>query len=174
MLKYDIFRYKEFAACNFLGGDTNSFEICIKDSDNYNLEFTSETFDGDFIESKMYKISKDSVDKIKNIINDNKEIFDVNSSLNNGSLDGAGQKFWFANEDRNREILAWNIDDSIDNGQEVRKEYLEEYGDNLRQERIVLKVFYQICEVLKTDGITLDLYNFVGNEKIQYKFDEEV
>lgn len=169
MLEYDIFRYKEFASCNFLGGDTNSFEIRIKDSNSYNLEYEKETFDKEFIESKVYKISENAINEIKKVINNNLEIFEINSSLNNGSLDGAGQKFWFANEYKNREILAWNIDDSIDDGHEIRKEYLDEYGDNLRQERIVLKVFYKICKILKNEGITLDLYKFVGNEKIQYK-----
>ncbi len=166
---YDIFRYTEFASCNFLGGDTNSFEVTVSDSTEHNLKYKKCDFHDNPLESKFYTISKNTIEEIKNIICQNESIFEVNSSLNNGSLDGAGQKFWFSTEKRNREIIAWNIDDSIDNGQKIRKEYLAEYGDNLRQERLVLKIFFEISNVMKKEGIILDLYKFQGNTEIEYK-----
>lgn len=167
--KYDIFRYQEFASCNFLGGDTNSFKVTVSNSTQYNLKYEKYDFDDNLLEYKLYTISKNAIEAIKNIIFQNENIFEVNSRLNNGSVDGAGHEFWFATEKRNREIIAWNIDDSIDNGQDIRKEYLNEYGDNLKQERLVLKIFFEISNVLKKEGIILDLYKFQGNPKIEYK-----
>jgi len=170
MYNYSIFEYKEFASCNFLGGDTNGFEIEISDSDELNVKYRKFSFDDkETLEYKLYSISRKNIENIKNVIKDNSEIFDVNTRLNNGSLDGAGQKFWFSTEDRNREIISWNIDDSIDDGHEIRKEYLEEYVDNIRQERLVLKIFFEICNILKTEGIILELYKFKGNPKLEYK-----
>lgn len=167
--KYDIFRYQEFASCNFIGGDTNSFNVTVSDSTQYNLKYEKYDFDHKLLEYKLYTISKNTIEAIKNIIFQNENIFEVNSRLNNGSVDGTGHKFWFATEKRNREIIAWNIDDSIDNGQDIRKEYLDEYGDNLKQERLVLKIFFEISNVLKKEGIILDLYKFQGNTEIEYK-----
>lgn len=170
MYKFSIFEYKEFAACNFLGGNTNGFEIDVKDCDELNLTYREFSFDDkETLTYKAYSISKVCIDNIKKIIKTRPELFGVNTRLNNGSLDGAGQTFWFSTEDKNREITAWNIDDSIDDGHEIRKEYLEEYGENLRQERLVLDVFFQICEELKKEGIILELYKFEGNQKLEYK-----
>ena len=87
---------------------------------------------------------------------------------NNGSLDGCGNEFWFANKKRNRQILAWNIDDSIDDGHKVREEYLKEYGENLKQERIVLKLFFEICDILKEEKFELSLYKFKTDNKSKY------
>lgn len=170
MYNYSIFEYKEFASCNFLGGDTNGFEIEIKNTDKLNLNYRKFSFDDkETLEYKVYSISIERIEEIKNIIKNNSAIFSVNTILNNGSLDGAGQKFWFSTENKNREITSWNIDDSIDNGQKIRKEYLEEYGDNLKQERLVLDVFFEICKVLKKENIILELYKFKGNSKLEYK-----
>ena len=98
----------------------------------------------------------------------NCEIFDINSRLDNGSLDGCCNEFWFANKKRNRQILAWNIDDSIDDGHKVREEYLKEYGENLKQERIVLKLFFEICDILKEEKFELSLYKFKTDNKSKY------
>lgn len=170
MYHYSIFEYKEFASCNFLGGNINGFEIEIKDCDELNLIYREFSFDDkETLTYKAYSISKECIDNIKIIIQNKSEIFDVNTRLSNGSLDGSGQTFWFSTENKNREINAWNIDDSIDDGHEIREEYLLEYGDNLRQERLVLDVFFQICKELKKEGIILELYKFKGNPKLEYK-----
>ena len=144
---YNIFEYREFASCNFLDGNTNSFKVKIDNTGT--VEYELEDSEENTLELHFYEISKESVSKISDIINKNEEIFEVNSYLNNGSLDGSGNEFFFSNNNRNRLILAWNIDDSIDEGEEIRTEYLKEYGENLKQERLVLKVFYEICKVLK-------------------------
>ena len=172
MYKYSIFEYKEFASCNFLGGDTNSFEIKITDSSELNLSYTKVNFNDEILEYKLYSLPLRCIDEIKEVIKKNQEIFDINSSLNNGSLDGSGQTFWFSTEKKNREITAWNIDYSIDDGHTIRKEYLDEYGDNLRQERTVLNLFFEICKILKKENIILELYKFKGNKKIEYKLDK--
>ena len=163
---YNIFEYREFASCNFLDGNTNSFKVKIDNTGT--VEYELEDSEENTLELHFYEISKESVSKISDIINKNEEIFEVNSYLNNGSLDGSGNEFFFSNNNRNRLILAWNIDDSIDEGEEIRTEYLKEYGENLKQERLVLKVFYEICKVLKKEKIYMDLYNFRTNRKEKY------
>lgn len=169
-----IFIYKEFASCNFLGGDTNGFEVIVKDFDELNLEYRRFNFDDrSTLQHKFYTISSKGIEKIKRAISDNKEVFNVNSNLDNGSLDGNGQEFWFASGNKNRRTTTWNIEQSIDDGHEVEKEYLEEYGDNLEQEMLILKVFFEICNILKEEGITLDLYHFNGNEKLEHKMEQD-
>lgn len=165
-MNYPIFEYKEFASCNFLGGNTNSFEIKIQE--NGTIEYKKSDFNDNTLEFEFYQLSKDGVEKIKSSIENNCEIFDINSKLNNGSLDGCGNEFWFANEKRNRQILAWNIDESIDDGHKVREEYLKEYGENLKQERIVLKLFFEICDILKKEKFELNLYKFKTDNKSKY------
>ena len=41
-MNYPIFEYKEFASCNFLGGNTNSFEIKIQE--NGTIEYKESDF----------------------------------------------------------------------------------------------------------------------------------
>lgn len=164
-MAYSIFEYKEFASCNFLGGNTDSFEI--KVGNDGIIEYQKNNFNDERLELAYYKLKLDLVKKIEEIIESNAEIFNVNSHLDNGSLDGCGNEFWFAYKNRNRKILAWNIDLSIDDGHKIRKEYLKKYGENLKQERLVLKVFFEICNILKEEGYKLDLYNFnTSNSKL--------
>lgn len=40
---YNIFEYKEFASCNFLGGNTNSFKVKI--DNNGTVEYELEDFE---------------------------------------------------------------------------------------------------------------------------------
>ncbi len=161
-----IFEYKKFAACNFLGGNTDSFEIKI--SEDGCIEYHKTDFDGNNLEFNFYKLSDSGISKIKKCIQGNYEVFDINSMLNNGSYDGCGNEFWFANEKKNRRIVAWNIDDSIDDGHKIRKEYLKEYGANLLQERKVLKLFFEICNVLVKEKFELNLFEFKTNNKSMY------
>lgn len=165
-MNYSIFEYKEFASCNFLGGNTNSFEIKIK-SDGI-IEYQENDFDGKSLKLAFYQLSLKAIDKIKKSIEDNNEVFNVNSHLDNGSLDGCGNEFWFSNGNKNRKILAWNIDNSIDDGNKIRSEYLKEYGENLKQERLVLKLFFEICNILKEENFEMDLYNFSTTNKMLY------
>lgn len=165
-MNYSIFEYKKLASCNFLGGDTNSFEVKIQE--NGTIEYKESDFNKNTLKSEFYQLSKDGVEKIKKSIEDNWQIFDINSRLDNGSLDGYGNEFWFANEKRNRQILAWNIDNSIDNGYKASEEYLKKYGENLKQERVVLKIFFEICDILKEENFELNLYKFKTNNKSKY------
>ena len=109
---------------------------------------------------KEYQLSKLAVSKIEKIIESNNDIFSVNDKLYNGSCDGNGNTFFFSNEKNTKTVHALNIQNSIDDGREIRQEYLEKYGENLRQERIVLKVFFEICNVLKEEKLKLTLYGF--------------
>ena len=159
-MSYSIFEYKEFAACNFLGGNTNSFEVRILEKGE--IEYRKANFNNKTLEYTIYELSQATVAKIKETIEKNNKIFEVNSKLNNGTLDGNGNEFWFADEKRNRQILAWNIQASMsnNNGSENDEEETSFKKENKIQERIVLKLFFEICDILKQDGFELDLYKF--------------
>ena len=165
-MSYSIFEYKKFASCNFLGGNTNSFEVKIKDDGI--VEYQESDFKGKNLKLAFYQLKIETIEKIKKLIENNSEIFDVNSHLDNGSLDGCGNEFWFANTNRNRKILAWNIDISINDGRIIEEEYLKKYGENLKQERLVLKLFFEICNILKEEDYELSLYSFNTTNKMLY------
>lgn len=65
-MNYPIFEYKEFASCNFLGGNTNSFEIKIQE--NGTIEYKESDFNDNTLEFKFYQLSKDGVEKKKNLL----------------------------------------------------------------------------------------------------------
>ena len=48
------------------------------------------------------------------------------------------------------------------------EEYLKKYGENLKQERAVLKIFFEICDILKEENFELNLYKFKTNNKSKY------
>ena len=166
MKNYSIFEYKKNASSNFLGGNTGSFEVKILE--NGTIEYIEFDFKGNMIKFKSYCLSKEGVEKIKKCIKKNCKIFDINSRLDNGSSDGYGNEFWFANKEKNRKIIAWNIYNSIDTGRKIKEEYLKEYGENLKQERIVIKTFFEICDILKEEKFELDLYKFETDNKSEH------
>ena len=45
---------------------------------------------------------------------------------------------------------------------------MKEYGENLKQERIVLKTFFEICDILKEEKFELDLYKFETDNKNEH------
>ena len=167
MVPYKIFSYKTYPAFYCVYG--NDKKILVEINSNFTLEYSEENMKGEPLKSNYYDISNECIENIKKVIENNKEIFDVNSSLNNGSLDGSMQEFWFASNTRNRKVSAYNIDDSIDDGHEIREEYMKQYGENLKQERLVLKVFFEICDELKKDGFNLDLFKFSTDKKDKYE-----
>lgn len=161
-MNYSIFEYKAFASCNFLGVDSNNFDIKIQEDGT--IKYEEFDLNNNILQSDFYSLSPKGIEKIKKVINKNSEIFNINSRLDNNSLDGYGNEFWFANEKRNRQILAWNIEESIDNQSKI-----EENKENLRQERMVLKLFFKICDILKEEKFELSLYKFETNNKSKYQ-----
>lgn len=158
-----IFEYKESACCNFLGGNTDGFEVSVKKEGV--IIYRKFDFYNNTLNIKEYKIKKDTIERIKKAIENNSEIFTINEKLDNGSLDGNANQFIFGNEKTLKKICAVNIQDSIGDGNEIRSEILGMYGDNLRQERIVLKLFFEICNILKEEKLELDLYGFINNRE---------
>jgi hypothetical protein len=62
-MNYSIFEYKKWASCNFLGGDTNSFEVKIQE--NGTIEYKESDFNKNTLKSEFYQLSKEGVEKIK-------------------------------------------------------------------------------------------------------------
>lgn len=50
------------------------------------MKYEKYNFDDNLLEYKLYTISKNAIEAIKNIIFQNENIFEVNSRLNNGSV----------------------------------------------------------------------------------------
>lgn len=154
-----IFAYKSFAACNCLSDDTDGFELLVREDGL--LKYQTFTFEGCVIDLAFYKLQPETLEKIKNTMEAHAEIFEVNSQLRNGSMDGTFHQFLFTAAGKEREILALNIENSMDDQRKIRKAYRKAYGETLRQERIVLNLFFEICAILKEEKYELALDHFI-------------
>lgn len=159
-----IFGYKYFSSNNFLVSNSDGFEILIFDNiDSFNLVYRELDFDDNELVLRKYLVSKNCIDNILNILNNNIKIFDVPNDLNNGSCDGCGNEFYFSNGLKENKILAWNIDAYDISDKDFFIEQLDEYPENL-----VLKVFKSISKELKKEKFNLSLFEFSTKEKAQF------
>ena len=56
-MAYSIFEYKEFSSCNFLEGNTDSFEIFeIKVGNDGIIEYQKNNFNDECLKSAYYKL----------------------------------------------------------------------------------------------------------------------
>lgn len=156
-----IFSYKYFASNNFLGANSDGFEVLLFDCiDSFNLVYRELDFDNNVLDVKKYLLSKECINNIIEILNNNSQIFQIPNNLNNGSCDGSGNEFYFSNGNLDNNILAWNIDISDISDKDLTEDYLNEYSKNLLNEKFVLKVFKLITKELKKHNIILSLFKF--------------
>ena len=160
-MSYSIFEYRKSSSCNFLDEGANGFEVKIEA--NGIIEYSEFDFEENCLEYKLYQLSQDGVRKIMRAIENNSEVFNVNSVLDNGSDDGDENRFWFSTKKRNIEIVDWNIGDSIDELQV--DDSMIRFDECLSQERIVLKLFFEICDILKNEKFKLNLDEFKINSR---------
>lgn len=120
-------------------------------------------------EKAEYKISEESVEAIKKILEEHKsDISSLDKDLNNNSCyDGASEKFIFSG----KQITTWEIE--YHDEEEIMQrnpKYYNEYLPVLRQENLILLIFEMVTEILKTQGVTLKLYE-VSFRKIKKYID---
>lgn len=161
-----IFSYSEFSAFGSID-DYDGFKIDIMD--NGTIYYKTINIDEEVKCIKRYRISHLLVSHIQNLINKNKKIFKFYDDLDNGTLDGTGHKFYFFSNKKKKEIVAWNIEVSKKIhliymiflfliclfNKDIREEY-----QNIKQQKLLLKIFYKISSILKKEGYILGIYEF--------------
>lgn len=105
---------------------------------------------------QMFKLDRKTVYAVYDIIEKSREQLEkIPGRLDNGSSDGVMNEFCFLDCDR---ITAINIREEFIKGIcLVNRSYYKEYKQNIKDENTVLKVFKEICKVLKTQSVDLTL-----------------
>ncbi len=95
------------------------------------------------ISNNYYKIKKESLKIIFKIINDNLEVFNLNSYIENSEVSNEEFKFYFECNNLNREIKVFNL-----------------FDQNKKEIILLNKVFSLIKEVLFNEKYILEYDNF--------------
>ena len=164
MKNYKIFKYRKLNSHGVYGTKLCGFEIIIDNKSSSNLYYNALTLEGRCFDQKIYSLPDAVITKIIQVIEENSEIFDVNSVLRETSTEGTCHTFWFATPQKNREVRTWNIQGAIDDEYVNDYDFSEEYKKISIQEKLVLKVFLEISKILSKEGHFLELYKFTGNE----------
>lgn len=162
--KYPIFAFRSYSDYEFEGKKCFGFEVSLNEQIIANVELLVYDFNNEEYARKYYTMSKAEVNKIIDIINRNKRVFDCSSYLDNNSLTGDAYKFTFSTESRNRMIETWGFGDNFDNTKDS-EDYKQLYMENIRQEQIIRKAFNEIVEVFKANGFNLSLDDFSTDVK---------
>ena len=65
-MNYSIFEYKAFASCNFLGVDSNNFDIKIQEDGT--IEYEEFDLNNNILQCDFYSLSPKGIEKIKNLL----------------------------------------------------------------------------------------------------------
>lgn len=156
-MNYNIFEYKT----NFdTSLETTNFEIKIQ------FDGTIEYYSGENSQENKYKLTNDSLMKIKKVINENKNIFYLDFHSKCDESDKTENEFFFSNGEENIRIKTFNMTSFfLPNTMEVNE--LEEFEKEFNQKMMLLKVFFKICNILNEENYFLSLYNFdfIGVER---------
>lgn len=123
---------------------------------NGNLRYCRYKLFDDIRLMQMFKVDRETVYGIYELIEGAKlETRKIPRELNNGSVDGWLNEFYFIGQDR---IAARNIKSMIPQlAMLTRHGYYEKYKKNIEYENQLLKLFHEICKILKVQGIELKL-----------------
>lgn len=148
-----VFAYK---TCPVSGweGDDGGFSLELYG--NGNLKYcTYKLFDNIQL-MQMFKLDPETVYTFCDIIEKSGEqLALIPERLDNGSEDGVLNEFQFLGYDR---ITASNIRESFVKGMRlVKPSYYKEYKDNMEYENALLKIFKEVCKVLKEKDVHLTL-----------------
>lgn len=156
MKKEILFKYRLGNASDCTDGDDDGFSFIIyKDG---NATYSTYIVENIIKKHKTFKISTKTVREIISIIDKNKkEISSLDKDIDNGSCDGDFNIFTFGN----KTISTLNIDEhDIKMTVLNNPRYFIEYYHVMVQENIIMKIFKEICAVLrKNHAIRLDLYS---------------
>ena len=134
-MKNIIFGYYYSLAMSFT--DRISVEVFEKDGE-YFAECTMRLKISENKETKK-QLSKDTIDKIIQIYNDNRQVFDIEKVEFPPVLDGSSNRFVFSDGELTNDVFASNI-----------WYYKTEPSDNAK---LILKVFEKIKTLLLSEGI---------------------
>lgn len=152
-----LFRYMDVPSCGWVGEDDGGFSIDIYP----NGDLIYKTYIYDEIEKTrtIFEIDSKSIEQIMKVLATYEQsINQMDEYLDNGSDDGDENIFII----NGKKIITWNIEYSDENElKKTNQKYYEKYLSVIRQEKILLEVFYQISKILKTQGIKLRLYNVI-------------
>ena len=120
---------------------------------NGNLRYCTYKLFDDIQLMQMFKVDRDTVYGIYELIQETKEeIGEIPRNLDNGS---------------HEEIVARNIKTSLPKlTMFTKRSYYEKYRENMANENSVLRIFHEICRLLRTQGVRLSL----GQCKIDQDF----
>lgn len=154
MEKEILFEYRSGNASDCAEGDDDGFSFIIyKDgSATYSTYIVSNITK----KHKIFKVSEQTVKEITSIIDKNKkEISTLDKDIDNGSDDGDFNDFTFGN----KTIFTLNIEENdIKMIKLNNPRYFIEYYHVMLQENIIMKIFKEICAILrKNHAIRLDL-----------------
>ena len=154
MKKEILFGYRLSNAdcCEY--GDDDGFSIIIyKDG---TAMYTTYIVSDIINKCKKFRISNETVTEIRSNIDKNKKkISALNKDIDNGSCDGVFNIFIFGK----KKISALNIEEhNIKTLSLINPKYYIEYHSVIIQENIIIKIFKEICSILrKNHAIRLDL-----------------
>lgn len=105
---------------------------------------------------QMFKLDRNTVYAVYNIIERSREkLRKIPERLDNGSEDGVLNTFQFWKCER---ITAVNIQETFTKGIMLTDyAYYQEYKENMKHENFVMKVFKDICRILKGAEVNLTL-----------------
>lgn len=148
-----IFSYRT-EPLNGREGDDGGFSIELYG--NGNLRYCMYKLFQDIQILEMFKVSKESVYEIYEMIEKaRKQLEELPERLDNGSEGGMLNEFRFG---ECRWVTAVNIQETFLKGVMLTKhQYYREYKENMKRENTVLKLFREICRVLKGTGVDLSL-----------------
>lgn len=132
---------------------------------NGNLRYCTYKLFDDIQLMQMFKVDRDTVYGIYELIQDTKEeIGEIPRNLDNGSEEGWLNEFHFIGQEK---IVARNIRTSMPKlTMLTRRSYYEKYKENMISENNVMRIFHEICRLLRTQGVRLPL----GHCKIDQDF----
>ena len=117
---------------------------------NGNLRYCTYKLFDDIQLMQMFKVDRDTVYGIYELIQETKEeIGEIPRNLDNGSHEG-----WI-NETSLPKLTMF-----------TKRSYYEKYRENMANENSVLRIFHEICRLLRTQGVRLSL----GQCKIDQDF----
>ncbi|MBS6604870.1 MAG: hypothetical protein KH313_03790 [Lachnospiraceae bacterium] len=132
---------------------------------NGNLRYCTYKLFDDIQLMQMFKVDRDTVYGIYELIQETKEeIGEIPRNLDNGSHEGWINEFHFIGQEK---IVARNIKTSLPKlTMFTKRSYYEKYRENMANENSVLRIFHEICRMLRTQGVRLSL----GQCKIDQDF----
>ena len=128
---------------------------------NGNLRYCTYKLFDDIQLMQMFKVDRDTVYGIYELIQETKEeIGEIPRNLDNGWIN----EFHFIGQEK---IVARNIKTSLPKlTMFTKRSYYEKYRENMANENSVLRIFHEICRLLRTQGVRLSL----GQCKIDQDF----